>query len=144
MTEILFYITEGAVAQQHYQLARRIADKAVQNGHRVYIHHDDADTAWTVDEHLWRDPVTGFLPHALAGGDGETATTPVVLGWGYNPGEHHDVLINLARRVPDFFTRFERVAELVTGDENTRREARQRWKFYRDRGFPVRDHRLGG
>lgn len=144
MTEILFYITEGAAAQQYYQLARRIADKAVRNGHRVYIHHDDRETAAELDDYLWREPATGFLPHALAGADGDAEATPVVLGQGDNPGEHHDVLINLAQQVPDFFTRFERVAELVTGDENNRREARQRWKFYRDRGFPVRDHRLGG
>lgn len=144
MTEILFYIAEGSAPQQHHQLTRRIADKAVKNGHRVYIHHDDADSASALDTHLWQEPATAFLPHALAGAEGAAEATPVVLGWGDDPGDHHDILINLARRVPDFFARFERVAELVTGDENRRREARQRWKFYRDRGFSVQDHRLGG
>lgn len=144
MTEILFYITEGAAAQQFHELARRIAEKALQSGHRVYIHQHDRDAAAVLDDWLWREPATGFLPHALAGDEADTRGTPVVIGWGDNPGEHQDVLINLGRRVPDFFTRFQRVAELVTGDENARREARQRWKFYRERGFPVRDHRLGG
>lgn len=144
MTEILFYITEGTPGHPFPELARRIAEKALQSGRAVYIQNEDRDAAATLDEWLWREPVTGFLPHALAGGEGDIQGTPVVLGWGNDPGEHHDVLINLGREVPDFFTRFQRVAELVTGDENARREARQRWKFYRERGFPVRDHRLGG
>lgn len=142
MTQILFYIVDGGTAQ--HQLTRRIAETAVKHGHRVYIHHDDADAASELDAYLWQDPVTGFLPHALAGAEGDAEATPLVLGWGDDPGDHDDLLINLARQVPDFFARFERVAEPVTGDENTRREARQRWQFYRDRGFSVQNHRLGG
>lgn len=144
MTEILFYVTEGDAAQWRGELVRRIAGKALQAGRQVYVHTGDRDDAVALDDWLWREPATGFLPHTLAGEAADRAGTPVVIGWDDDPGAHHDVLINLADAVPDFFTRFGRVAELVTGDENARKKARARWTFYRARGFTVRDHRLGG
>lgn len=143
MTEISFYITDAG-GQSAPALARRIAEKALLQGRMVYIHAENEAAARQLDELFWREPATGFLPHAMAGSREDSAGTPVIIGHGDDPGDHHDVLINLSRAVPDFFTRFQRVAELVTGDENARRDARDRWKHYRHRGFPVQDHRLGG
>lgn len=141
MTEVFFYITEKPASPAG--LAWRIAEKAARQKRRIYIHVGSDADARELDELFWRQPAGGFLPHLLADAEG-AADTPVVIGHGDDPGDHHDVLINLAPSVPDFFSRFQRVAELVTGDENARKEARGRWKFYRDRGFPVQDHRLGG
>jgi DNA polymerase-3 subunit chi len=144
VTEIFFYITGENAASAPMALARRIAEKAMQSGRRVYVHAGDADFAARLDEHWWAEPATSFLPHARLGDAADHDATPVVIGHGDDPGMHHDVLINLSTSVPDFFSRFQRVAELVTGDENARKAARARWKYYRDRGYPVHDHRLGG
>lgn len=141
MTEVFFYITEKPASPA--ALAWRIAGKALRQKRQIYIHAGSDAAARELDELFWREPAGGFLPHALAGSE-EAAGSPILIGHGDDPGDHHDVLINLAPAVPDFFSRFQRVAELVTGDENARKEARGRWKFYKDRGFPVQDHRLGG
>ncbi len=74
--------------------------------------------------------------------DTPAAGTPVVVGHGDDPGDHHDVLINLAPEVPDFATRFQRVAEMITGDGPLREAGRARFRFYRDRGFQIQSHRL--
>jgi DNA polymerase-3 subunit chi len=42
--------------------------------------------------------------------------------------------------VPPFFSRFHRVAELVDGDEEQRRQSRERYRFYRDRGYALENH----
>ena len=94
-----------------------------------------------VDAAFWAQPATGFLPHDLAA-DTPMAETPVVVGHGDDPGDHHDVLINLAPEVPDFATRFQRVAEMITGDGPLREAGRARFRFYRDRGFQIQSHRL--
>ena len=143
MTEVLFYILEDSRPGARENLARRIARKAWQQGHRVYLHAPDADRARALDQRFWEQPREDFLPHALAGSE-EAADTAILIGHGEDPGGQRDVLINLDRTVPEFCDRFQRVAELVAGDENERREARLRWKFYRERNYPVQDHRLRG
>jgi DNA polymerase-3 subunit chi len=52
------------------------------------------------------------------------------------------VLISLQEDVPPCFSRFERMVELVTSDEADRRRARERYRFYRDRGYPLEKHEV--
>ena len=54
------------------------------------------------------------------------------------------VLLNLAPDAPPAFERFERLLELVTPEEEDRRAARARHRFYRERGYRIADHDLGG
>jgi DNA polymerase-3 subunit chi len=50
------------------------------------------------------------------------------------------VLINLHELPPPFFSRFERLAEIVSVDGAT--AARERFRFYRERGYDLRTHNL--
>jgi len=52
------------------------------------------------------------------------------------------LLINLGLDVPGFFSRFERVAEVVDGDETQKAKGRERFRFYKDRGYPLETHKL--
>jgi DNA polymerase-3 subunit chi len=52
------------------------------------------------------------------------------------------VLVNLESTVPPWFGRFHRVAELVGGDDSARAAARERYRFYQDRGYTLNTHRL--
>jgi DNA polymerase-3 subunit chi len=52
------------------------------------------------------------------------------------------VLINLAGSVPEFFSRYQRVAELVDGNEQRRTQGRERFRFYRDKGCELHTHQL--
>ena len=53
-----------------------------------------------------------------------------------------EVLINLADEVPDFFSRYARVAEIVDADAIRREKGRERFRFYRDRGYQLQTHQL--
>ena len=48
------------------------------------------------------------------------------------------VLINLHAAPPPFFSRFERLAEIVGADEADAAAARERFRFYRERGYELR------
>lgn len=140
MTEVWFYVSDDDAADARARLLQRLLERAVRSDRQLYLHGRDAAAVDRLDQWLWRLP--GFLPHARLE-DTEAQASPVVLGSGDDPGEQHDVLVNLDDDVPDFFSRFQRVVELVTGDKNERQKSRERWKFYRDRGYPVTRHELG-
>jgi len=52
------------------------------------------------------------------------------------------VLLNLRPEWPPFFSRFQRLIEIVSLDEQDRADARERFRFYRDRGYEIRTHDL--
>ena len=70
------------------------------------------------------------------------ADCPVLIGHVDAPESINQVLINLDAAVPMFFSRFERVVEIVNQDETLRQQARDRFKFYRDRGYDLQTHNL--
>ncbi len=54
------------------------------------------------------------------------------------------MLVNLGATTPAFFSRFERLIEVVEANDDERASARERWRFYKDRGYAVQGHDLGG
>lgn len=140
MTQVDFYL-QGETAGPDL-LACRLADKAFRNGHSVYVLAASPQQADTLDQMLWTFSQGSFVPHRLHTSGPAPEDVKVLIGTHEAPPELHDVLISLAEQVPPFFSRFERVIEIVAGDENTREIARQRFRFYRDRGYPLQTHEL--
>ena len=139
MTEIDFYVLPGSAPGKREVLACRLAEKAWSLGHEVFVNTPDASAARQLDELLWSFRDISFVPHALAG-NGESA--PVLIGAGAEPPASSYLLINLAAEVPAFFSRFERVAEIVSEEPAVRDAGRERFRFYRDRGYSLRTHKL--
>lgn len=141
MTRIDFYILKTAAPLEGERFACRLAEKAYDQGHRLYLHVPE-EAASRLDELLWSFRAGSFVPHERLEGGEPDPDTPVHIGSGQTPGPHDDVLINLAPEVPLFFSRFQRVAEIVAGDEAQRAAGRERYRFYRDRGYPLKVHDL--
>lgn len=141
MTRIDFYILPVAEPHGALSFACRLAEKAFLGGHRVYLHGASETQAQALDELLWTFREGSFVPHERLGVDAvPAADCPVAVGSGADPGEHHDVLVNLGEDIPAFFARFERVAEIVLNDPAARAESRRRWAFYKDRGYALQHH----
>ena len=139
MTSIDFYFN----AADKLQVACRLAGKAMAQGKRLLIYAPQADTAQRVDRMLWTWQATGFVPHCAAH-DPLASETPVLIASAADAHAACDVLLNLAPDTPPAFERYERLLELVGQDEEDRRAARERYRFYRERGFRIADHDLGG
>ena len=140
-----FYILETGAEHERVRTACRLAEKAWQRGHRVFIHADSANLAQSVDDMLWTYRQDSFVPHALWRDRRDVAAAehePVLVGDGTAEPAEIDVLINLAEEVPGFVERSARVAEIVSGDESARRSGRARYRTYRERGFPIEQHNL--
>ena len=139
MTQVDFYILPSADPSARLDFACKLTEKAWRMGHRVYLHCSDAAQREDLDARLWRFKGETFIPH---GGAEEDQAAPVVLGLGEDPGQHQDLLVNLDLRIPEFFKRFARVAEIVVEDPAIRLAARESFRFYREQGYPLQDHRL--
>lgn len=140
MTRVDFYLLPVAEPHGRLNFACRIAEKAWKSGHRVYLHLDNEDDARALDDMLWAFRAASFVPHDLALAAPAQPGSPVVIGTGADPGDHHEVLVNLGEQVPDFFGRFERVAEVVLSEPGALAASRRRWSFYRDRGYALQHH----
>lgn len=140
MTRVDFYVLQQQ-GDARMRFACRLAEKAWQQGHQVYIHTEGPEQSKRLDDLLWTFRAGSFVPHSL---DDDTAAddSPIHIGHGGEPKHHDQVLINLAAEVPLFFSRFERVAELIDQDEERKQEGRERFRFYRDRGYPLENHTI--
>ncbi len=143
MTRVDFYILEKSRHDQ-LRLACHLAEKAYLSDMTVYVHAASDAQAMQLDKLLWVFRDGSFVPHRCLGryDTKEKCEEAVVIGRGVDSKEHHGMLINLASEVPEIFSRFDRVAELVGRGEETRASGRQRFRFYRDRGYSLNTHRM--
>lgn len=139
MTLVGFYVVQSSAPGQRLQVAARLTDKAFQHGHRIFINAADQAQAAELDEMLWSFRPSSFLPHGL---HGQKHSDMIAIGWGQEPDTHNDLLINLQLGIPDFFSRFQRVAEVVTQEPASLSALRESWKFYKERGYQLEKHDL--
>lgn len=137
MTQIDFYTH----VEDKLQVACKLAAKAHAQGLRMAVLCPDAATAQQFDRMLWTSPPLAFVPHCDAAHE-LAARTPIVFDHRDVPSSHDDVLLNLRAEWPQVFSRFQRLIEIVTTDDDDRAAARNRYKFYRDRGYDIRTHDL--
>ena len=137
MTQIDFYTN----VTDKLGTACRIVAKAYGLKHRVVVYCADAESAQKIDRLLWTTPATGFVPHCAASSP-LAALTPVIIEHDGAEPLHDELLLNLRNEWPAFFSRFERLIEIVSVDDEDRQHARERYKFYRDRGYEIRTHDL--
>lgn len=135
----------GVDHRVHY--ACRLVRRARAAGKTVLAYARDADRLARFDVALWTFSALDFLPHVYADSP-LAAATPTVLTLKPGAGGPRDVLLCLDDEVPpDFatwFPQFERVVEVVSGDEDDKRNARQRYRAYRDAGFEPAHHAASG
>lgn len=145
MTRIDFYILtdEFAAATSHVLTACKLCDKATATGRRVFVYAPEPTTAEALDHALWTFRQGSFIAHERQTADAIEEPLPAVLiGAGEPPLAFDGVMINLGLDVPEFFSRFERVLEIVDADPAARTLSRTRYKFYRDRGYELTTHNL--
>jgi DNA polymerase-3 subunit chi len=123
------------------QVAARLVAKAwAQHGSVRVLTPDEAGTA-ALDGALWKTPPTGFLPHCRLRSP-VAAETPILVDHVLEHEGPAAVLVNLHPAPPPFFSRFERLAEIVGSDGDATAAGRERWRFYKARGYEIRSHNL--
>ena len=137
MTKVRFF--HGA--EDRLQAAVAWLAGAYAQGRRVLVYAPDPLAAASLDRLLWTQPPTGFLPHCRADAP-LAAQTPVRIADRLEALDPEQCLLNLADEVPPGFSRFEEIVEIVGSAEPELLPARSRFKFYRDRGYPLENQRF--
>ncbi len=148
MTKVDFYILPEDEQHHRHLFACRLIEKAYRLGHQVYIHSDNAEQAQQIDQLLWSFRPNSFVPHSFDNNaQGQNSQGQIAVG--YDAAATHDMadnhthdglLVNLSTSVPDFFSRFNRVSEIVVQDPKITDATRKNYCFYRDRGYQLNSH----
>lgn len=139
MTVIDFYTH----CPDRFEVASKLVAKAWSQHGSVRVLTEGEEATMAFGRVLWLWPATGFLPHCRLASP-LAAETPILVDHGLLHEGPAAVLINLHSAPPPFFSRFERLAEIVGADETQAAGGRDRWKFYKARGYEVRAHDLSG
>jgi DNA polymerase-3 subunit chi len=139
MTQIDFYFN---VADK-YRLAASLSQKAQAQASRIFLFTPNEAATEQVEAMLWSFQQTSFVPHcrsrhALA------AETLTIVDHESEVLVHDDILLNLCSDHPTFFSRFQRLIDVVGHEETDKVAGRARYRFYLDRGYEIRQHDMKG
>lgn len=135
MTTIDFYTN----VEKPLKLAAKIIAKAYRLHGNVRVVTPDSGATDALDRLLWLDPPQGFLPHCRMDSP-LAADTPIWVDERLEHAGAAGVLVNLHPEPPPFFSRFERLAEIVGATDGQMAAGRARFRFYRERGYELRRH----
>ncbi len=139
MTQIFFY--HGAA--DRISAAASLIAKACAQKKALLVYAPDPNVSGALDRALWVSNPTGFVPHVSA--DSPLATeTPVIITDKLEELPQEERLMNLSGEVPPAFSRFTSVIEVVSDEPEIRQPARERFKFYKDRGYEIQTVDLAG
>lgn len=123
----------------------RLLRKAYRAGARVVVTGESAQLA-ELDRLLWTFEALEFIPHWRGASADELPArfqaTPVLLSPGHSARFGHDVLVNLGQDVPQAYTQYQRVIEIVGRDDLDRDGARGRWRQYSAEGCSIERHEV--
>jgi DNA polymerase III subunit chi len=134
MTRIDFYFN----VSNKQKLLAQLIETAIAKHRQVAVLAPDGEMAKCISDYLWQEDPTSFLPNTQVN-HLHAARSPVVIGSQADSFMLDDMLINLTVTEPVIFSRFIQLVELVSNDEDDKLTARARYKFYRDRGYEIKN-----
>lgn len=132
MTQITFL--HGA--QDRLRAIAAWLGNASSEGTRVLVYAPAGEHSEQLDRLLWIHPPTGFTPHCRAG-DKLAGETPILIASELDNPPHDGCLLNLSDEVPPGFGRFQQLIEIISVEDGDRLSGRERFRFYRERGYPL-------
>lgn len=139
MTQISFF--HGA--RNRLQAIAAWLVRAGGEGRQVLVYVPAGERSELLDRLLWTHPATGFLPHCRAK-DPLAPETPIILASELDTPPHDGCLLNLSDEIPPGFSRFQQLIEIISVEDEDRLPGRERFRFYRERGYPLENRDISG
>jgi DNA polymerase-3 subunit chi len=141
MTEISFYFN----VESRTQYACRLLRGARRQGMALAV-AGPGEALHEIDRELWAFSAPEFLAHNWIDRADEVPqalhASTIWLGESPIDAPLHGALLNLGSAPPPAFETFERLFEVVSLDDDDRQAARERWKSYARRGYPIKRHEV--
>ena len=139
MTQISFF--HGA--RDRLQAIAAWLGRAGSEGRQVLVYVPAGERGEQLDRLLWTYPPTGFVPHCRANHP-LAAETPIILASELDTPPHDGCLLNLSDEIPPGFSRFQELVEIISVEDEDRLPGRERFRFYRERGYPLENRDISG
>lgn len=139
MTQISFF--HGA--RDRLQAVAAWLTRAGSEGRQVLVYVPASERSEHLDRLLWTHPATGFVPHCRTS-DPMAAETPILLAAELDNPPQDNCLLNLSNEVPPGFSRFQQLIEIISVEDEDRLPGRERFRFYRERGYPLENRDISG
>ena len=136
MTNISFYKLAGD-QNLAFLLICQLVKKARKQDQQVLCLMPGESEVMSLDKAMWAFEPSSFLPHGTG-----AESSPIAVSCDAGPGDHHQVLINLHSEIPTWFSRFDRVMEIIYQDSDYEQSKRDSFVFYKERGYPISYHDL--
>jgi DNA polymerase-3 subunit chi len=138
MTKVDFHILPTFHETDRLNYVVRLVRKAQSQSLNILISVEDDDHLEQTSHALWAASPESFLVHEPI----DEKFCSLQLSTSDQCGDHHQVLINLRKETPSFFSRFERVFEVVSQEPEILTASRARYRFYKNRGYALAQHDL--
>jgi DNA polymerase-3 subunit chi len=129
MTYIDFYFN----VENKFNKIHEIIEREIVRKRKIFIHVDDLNGAKALSDFLYTASLASFLPHSVGHYE---EMTPIHIDWDHK-FVSDDFMINLKSEILPSFSRYLRLIEIVSQNEEDKKTARDRLKFYRDRGYEI-------
>lgn len=132
-------------ASDRLRMACQVVRKHYLAGRRLVVYTQDAQRLNKFDQLLWSFEPTAFVPHVMAD-DPLAAQTAVVLtsALPLSFADEHSTLptwlVNLDMHCPPSIEAYDRVLEIVSGHDQDKLAARERWRNYQAEGHDLHAH----
>jgi len=138
MTNIIFYRIKGDY-NSLLLFVCQLVNKAYQKKISVLINTPEESISKRIDERLWSFDTVSFIPHDIE----SEPSSAIAINHELNPGKHDQLLINLSdSSTPGWFSRFQKVIEIVYDEQEVINNKRKQYSFYQSRGYPITYHDL--
>ena len=139
MTKVSYYILGDADPEARQAFALKFVRQSFRKGLDVHLHVPSHDDALSLDTLLWADDES-FLPHDITTMDAP-AQSPVTIGWD-DPIGRHGILVNLGGPLPEWFSHFAHLVEVVIQEPSVLADTRANWQHLKFQGYPMTQHDL--
>ncbi|MDD1623508.1 MAG: DNA polymerase III subunit chi [Methylococcaceae bacterium] len=143
MAEVSFYILPSESAQERYEFACKLIEKAYRSGCFCYVLTDNAEQSQKIDDLLWTFRAGSFIPHQIYTGELPNIEKVILIGSLNAPENWQKTVINLSSYCPEEFDKIERILEILDNSEATKELGRNRYRQYQQSGVNITTHKIG-
>jgi DNA polymerase-3 subunit chi len=143
LTRVDFYFNVADQLNFSCRLVRKVihASKANQE-EPIVVYCPKKSKLSFFSELLYSFSSVDFLPHVVVG-DSLEVVTPIILSsipWLPITPRRPNLLLNLDNKICEVFGSFDRVLEVVGNEEHEKLSAREKFVFYKNRGYQIHNH----
>ena len=146
MTRVDFYYNVSDQLIFAYRIVRKVFyDSKVKVDMPLIVKCCNEYQLNTFDDLLYSFSHNDFIPH-VKDLDKLQSKTPIILvkePWCLSKKIYPSIFLNLGLNIDNYFSAFDRVIEIISNNEKDKKIGREKYSFYKTRGYKIFNHDIG-